>query len=140
MPTLFFLRNRISRGEYWIAMLLLLVVEAVFLYSVLSLMFGTRWIDVLFNKGTFNGNIFLLLFNPVVLVVMVVVFYLTIAPIFLLLAKRLHDFNKSGSWGILAFTHIYVFVIVVIVCGIVQGTEGQNEYGPAPEELPCFVC
>jgi uncharacterized membrane protein YhaH (DUF805 family) len=42
--------------------------------------------------------------------------------------KRLHDFNASGGWALLAFLP-YVGVLVPIVVGLIPGTPGENRFG-----------
>ena len=43
-------------------------------------------------------------------------------------AKRCHDFDKSGWWGLLAA----LIPIGFIVLGVMEGTDGHNGYGPKP--------
>jgi len=43
-------------------------------------------------------------------------------------AKRCHDFDKSGWWGLLAA----LIPIGFIVLGVMEGTDGDNGYGPKP--------
>ena len=45
--------------------------------------------------------------------------------------RRLHDFNRSGWWWILACIP-YVGWIIAVAIGLIKGTDGDNDYGPEP--------
>lgn len=45
-----------------------------------------------------------------------------------LIARRLHDFNKSGWFGLLLFVP-FVNLIFIIVLFFIKGTNGENNYG-----------
>ena len=44
--------------------------------------------------------------------------------------KRLHDHNKSGFWFFVYFIPIAGLIWQLIECGLMRGTEGDNDYGP----------
>lgn len=46
--------------------------------------------------------------------------------------KRLHDHNKSGWWFFAYFIPIIGFIWQVIECGLLRGSDGDNDYGPDP--------
>lgn len=48
------------------------------------------------------------------------------------LARRLHDINKSGWWFFIAFLPI-VGGIWLLVLLVTEGTRGDNQYGPDPK-------
>ncbi len=46
--------------------------------------------------------------------------------------RRLHDTDKSG-WLLLIALVPFVGAIILLVFMILEGTNGPNQYGPAPE-------
>ena len=47
--------------------------------------------------------------------------------------KRFHDRNKSGWWVLIALIPLVGALWIVIECGFLRGTVGDNRYGPDPE-------
>ena len=50
-------------------------------------------------------------------------------------AKRLHDTNRSGWCALIAFIPVIGSVYILIVCGFIKGTEGENKYGVPVNKL-----
>jgi uncharacterized membrane protein YhaH (DUF805 family) len=48
--------------------------------------------------------------------------------------RRLHDTNRSGFFLFLALIPFVGIVVVLILCAL-EGTPGDNKYGPDPKEL-----
>lgn len=48
--------------------------------------------------------------------------------------KRLHDTNISGSALLLVVIPLLGLLFLLIVCGFIKGTDGENKYGEQPEE------
>lgn len=46
--------------------------------------------------------------------------------------KRCHDRDKSGWWCLLLLIPVVGFIWWVIDLGILEGTDGENQYGPNP--------
>ena len=46
--------------------------------------------------------------------------------------KRFHDRNKSGWWVLITLIPFIGGLWYLIECGILKGTDGDNEYGPDP--------
>lgn len=46
--------------------------------------------------------------------------------------RRLHDINKSGLWLLIAFIP-FIGAIVLLVFFVIDGTQGNNDYGPSPK-------
>lgn len=46
--------------------------------------------------------------------------------------KRCHDRDKSGWWCILLFIPVVGFIWALIDLGILEGSSGDNQYGPSP--------
>lgn len=53
---------------------------------------------------------------------------LLLLPGLAVLARRLHDTDRSGWWWLLCFTVIGVFVVLYWLC--LEGTRGTNRFGP----------
>jgi uncharacterized membrane protein YhaH (DUF805 family) len=49
-----------------------------------------------------------------------------------MVVRRLHDVGRSGWWYLLVFTFVGIFVILVFLC--MPSQEGENKYGPQPED------
>ena len=49
-----------------------------------------------------------------------------------MMVRRLHDMNRSGWWLLLGIIFFYLAWIFFLVLGCVKGTDGDNDYGPAP--------
>jgi uncharacterized membrane protein YhaH (DUF805 family) len=134
------LRGRLSRRDFWIGALGLIIVTVV-LAAVLGWLFGALW-----------GNL--------------VTAVMTAYPLYALLAKRFQDQDQPGAlsaiavgfsllapvlgvlgWTgtpaapnifglILGFVAAIVAIWILVVCGFIRGTAGTNRYGPDPRGVP----
>lgn len=57
---------------------------------------------------------------------------LSIYPTVAVVVKRFHDRNKSGWWALLLLIPVIGPLWILIECGILKGTESDNDYGPDP--------
>jgi uncharacterized membrane protein YhaH (DUF805 family) len=57
-----------------------------------------------------------------------------LVPSLAVAARRLHDTNQSGFLLFIALVPFAGIVVVLILCAL-QGTMGDNRYGPDPREL-----
>lgn len=65
-------------------------------------------------------------------------YYLAVVvPYLAVIFRRLHDTERSGWWILIAFIPI-VGVLVLLVFLILQGTRGENRYGPDPKDTPTW--
>ena len=55
-----------------------------------------------------------------------------IIPYLAVIFRRLHDTDRSGWWFLIAFIPI-VGVIILLVFLILDGTKGENRFGPDPK-------
>ena len=46
--------------------------------------------------------------------------------------KRWHDRDKSGWWALLNLIPVIGLIWIIIECGILPGTEGDNRFGREP--------
>ena len=109
---LFSFEGRISRQPYWLfvlAIVLLMFVPALGIYGV-----GTEAAD-----------------NYVTIMSFVVLW-----PSLAVQSKRWHDRNKSGFWILINFLPIIGGIWAIIENGFLPGTEGSNNFGNSPIELP----
>ena len=70
----------------------------------------------------------------------IIVFFVipTLSSLFVGLAvtvKRLHDINRSGVHALIALVPIIGLVYLLIVCGFLKGTDGENAYGPPVDKI-----
>ena len=61
-----------------------------------------------------------------------ILFYLQFYPWFVVNVKRFHDRNKSGWWVLITLIPILGDLWLVVECGCLRGTIGDNRYGPDP--------
>ena len=49
-----------------------------------------------------------------------------------LYAKRWHDRDKSGWWTLILLVPVIGAIWMLVECGFLRGTDGDNQYGPDP--------
>lgn len=111
---LFSIDGRINRHAWW-------------LYVVGAAVFHAFLVAIV--QRTHNGNyseftpMFVLLFLP-----------LAFAD-FAVCAKRFQDLG-STRWNVLiGLIPIFGWIYIIISCGLLKGTDGENEYGPPPGKI-----
>ena len=104
--------GRSRRMEYW--MFFLGVMGATVVTSILD--------GVLGMSGMIGG-----VYGPLTLLVVLG----TIVPSIACLVRRLHDQDKSGWFALLGL--IPLVNIVLLVFMFLEGTKGDNQYGPDPK-------
>jgi len=118
---LFRVEGRANRAQYWgygvLVPLLFMLIVGVMVAILLPLLDETTLSEtILTTVAIVTGIIGFTIF--------VLVIWISIA----VGVKRFHDMNQSGWLYALAFIP-YLGTIVVIVIGIIQGTDGENQYG-----------
>ena len=61
-----------------------------------------------------------------------------LSSLFVLLAvtvKRFHDTNRSGVHVLIVLLPAIGLVYLLMVCGFLKGTEGENDYGPPVDKI-----
>ena len=101
-------QGRISRGEFWLGVLLS--------YVILVLLS----VGIIFAAGVEVGRFFGL-----------VVWILLLLPLH---AKRYHDLGRSGWWALISFIPLGVFW-TLIQCGFSPSAPEPNVFGPVPNGL-----
>ena len=105
----FSFKGRINRAQYWIYVLVAAVIHVIL--------------------GAMGSA------SEAMLVVALVLFLLIVYADLAVSAKRLHDTNRSGGYLFIGLIPILGPLILLYMCGIVQGDEGENDYGPPPAAI-----
>jgi uncharacterized membrane protein YhaH (DUF805 family) len=109
-------KGRSSRSEYWWAILFTNIVNIVLNVLLPNL-----------EPGDSTGLFLLALLKLGILLFMLV-------AILSLVARRLHDVNKSGWWYLLIFT--IIGFIPILYWFVQKGDEADNRFGPDPLAEP----
>ena len=104
--------GRARRKEYWFFALFNFIFTLVL--SVIDGMFGT--FDSESGLGVLGGIYILAVFLPAIGVTI----------------RRLHDTDRSGWWILISLIPI-IGAIWLLVLLVLDGTAGQNQYGPDPK-------
>lgn len=107
-------RGRSTRSEFWLFYLLLFAVTGIFVTT-----------GVVVDRTTGVSG------STIAFGVMNVVYLATMVPWFALVARRLHDVDKSGLWILAAL--IPGGVLVLLMFWTRDGTPGDNRFGPDPK-------
>ena len=73
--------------------------------------------------------------NPMTLLPGIITLVTFVLGVWIALAvqvKRWHDRDKSGWWVLIYFIPVIGWIWVLIQCGILKGTEGENRFGKNP--------
>lgn len=97
--------GRARRAEYWYWILFTFLLQ-----------FGAGFVLGVIGQGRIA--------SPVSLLISLVLFL----PGLAVLARRLHDTDRSGWWWFICLTGIGAFVVLYWLC--LEGTKGTNRYGP----------
>ena len=113
-------KSRIPRSEYWWGLLSIYVITFSLGYIVGFIVgyFGTM-LGFSFSSITIFLNVLLISWS-----------IFTIIAGLSLVARRLHDVNRSGWWYLIVFTIIGIFVVLYWLCK--KGDEEENQFGPDP--------
>lgn len=104
--------GRARRKEYWMFMLFNLIV----------------CLTLFFLMALFEGSIFAYIF----LFIYCIYVLALIVPSMALIARRMHDTNRSGWAYFMNFIPVVgPFIVLHYVC--TEGTSGDNRYGPDPK-------
>lgn len=104
--------GRINRSDFWIKGIL-----AVFALSIVAVIA----IVVLSLVAAALAIVVYVLFIP-----------LSIWIYYAVVAKRFHDRGKSGWWGLVNLIPLIGPLWIIVECGFMEGTDGDNTYGPKP--------
>jgi uncharacterized membrane protein YhaH (DUF805 family) len=105
--------------EYWYFVLFNILVSIV-LGVIDALLFGT--LDSYVGVGLLSG-----IYGLAILI-----------PSLAVSVRRLHDIDRSGWWILIALVPL-IGTIVLLVFALLEGTPGNNRYGPNPKEATARV-
>ena len=54
---------------------------------------------------------------------------------FAVCAKRFQDLGYTGWSTLIGLIPIFGWICIIIYCGLLKGTDGENEYGPPPGKI-----
>ena len=118
-PMLFTAGGRIRRRDYWLYSVV--NVGAWFLFS--AVLYGTLAVLGLAKPADSHGGGELsYLYLPVF-----------VWASLCLTIKRLHDRDISAVWSVLGLVPVIGWIWAVVMCGCLDGTPGDNRYGPSPK-------
>lgn len=121
---LFSFQGRISRKPFWLTILALFVLGVVINLVAFGAIAATGAAD---PEGGGGGALAAIL-GIVLLAVGLVSLWIGLA----VQAKRWHDQDKSAWWILVNLVPGVGGLIVLIMCGFLEGTPGSNRFGPEP--------
>lgn len=107
--------GRARRREYWLFTLAMAIVSVIL--EVLSAVAGLTQSAILIGLVTFIALVICIAF---------------LIPSIAVTVRRLHDINKSGLWILIGLVP-FVGALVLLVFTVLDGTVGENQYGPDPK-------
>ncbi len=112
--------GRSRRKEYWMFILLqiLIIIPVIVMLGVLGALDG--------GGDEFSGP------SLIFLIVIGLFFLAMFIPSLAVQVRRFHDQDKSGWFVLLGFIP-YVGSLIVFVFMCLDGTKGENQYGPDPK-------
>jgi uncharacterized membrane protein YhaH (DUF805 family) len=119
--------GRASRSQFWWWYLFIVIVGAVL--NIIDSLIG--W-GIGKSEITFNDQVFQ---NPGVGVLALIFWLAILIPTLAVMARRLHDTDRSAwwiLWGYLLAIVCCIGFIILLVFWIQRGTPGDNKYGADP--------
>jgi uncharacterized membrane protein YhaH (DUF805 family) len=113
---LFSFQGRISRKQFWLGTLFM-IVQSLVLFGLLLMTF-----DVETNAPSAAG-----------LIVILIAFVLNTWESCALYIKRFHDRNKSGWWMLIGLVPFIGGLWLLVECGFLSGNDGDNNFGKSPK-------
>lgn len=114
------MEGRIGRGKFWLG--LLGIILGYIVLSVILGFLGMMSVDpetgMPMGAGYWIG--------------VVIMLAVMIWPSICIYAKRFHDRDKSGWWMLIGLVPIVGGIWLLVECGLLQGTDGPNRFGPDP--------
>lgn len=115
-------QGRARRKEYWMFMLVHIIIWLV-LYLIIAIFSPSE--EALLNGASLG-------FIPMLMSGLLLIYILaTLVPTLAVTARRLHDTDRSGWWQLLNL--IPLLSLIVLVFTILEGTRGDNRFGPDPK-------
>lgn len=118
--------GRATRSEYWWWTLFTAMVYFAFYFLILFI--GFIFPPTVNLDGTVSGGIGAVL-SLVLLVLWLVAMLAMLVPSLAVLARRLHDTNRSALFILLGFVPFVGGLIIIILC-VIESDPAPNQYGP----------
>ena len=131
---LFSLEGRIPRMHYWLGRIGLIIFYQVIIAS-------SQAIRRLSESGDsfHSAPLPVLLAALLALVIMLLGLCAGFWVSFAIVVKRWHDRGKSWAWALLGFVPIIGWIWQGVECGFLEGTLGQNRFGPSPKGITAVL-
>jgi uncharacterized membrane protein YhaH (DUF805 family) len=113
-------KSRIARSEYWWGLLGVYIITIVFGFA---LGFAVSFAGIM--MGASEGSI-----NTTIDLILLPWYLFSFVAGISLVARRLHDINRSGWWYLIVLTIIGIFVVLYWLCK--KGDEEENRFGSNP--------
>ena len=124
---LFSFDGRVSRLQYWLVQIGVIVAFKVALFLVGGLDAG------LGSLGQLRIPVMSVVAIGLFVVLLCAVFsFLMVWVCFASVVKRWHDREKSWVWVLLPLVLVVGWLWQLVECGFLPGTKGANDYGPQP--------
>ena len=107
--------GRARRKEYWMFFLI---------NFIIAIILAIVDVTVLGSSG--DGS------NPSIGMLSFIYSLAVLVPSVAVAVRRLHDIGRTGWWLLIAFIPV-VGGIVLLIFAVLDGTPGDNEYGPNPK-------
>ena len=112
MDLFFSLNGRIGRGSWWLGVIILFIAQLI-VYGVL-IVAGVVTFGATYGMADF------------------IVALLFLWPSICVNGKRFHDRDKSAWWMLVVLIPLIGALWILIECGFLVGTRGENRFGPDP--------
>lgn len=138
--SLFSSSGRISRTTYFFVVAISSVLALMFCWFVffsVAISFFSLIFELIFLNtpketqvtNLVNSSMFSMLF---IVLTSIVIIFICLWILIIATIKRLHDIDKSGWWSMLLLIPIIGWLWLLVECGCLKGSTGQNQYGPDP--------
>lgn len=87
-------------------------------------------IEVINRIGQNTDNLFTALVILLLMIVCLLLFFLSLAQVFFVTHRRLHDLNSSGWWQLVTFVPLGQILMIGFI--FFKGTPETNQYGAPP--------
>lgn len=105
--------------------------EYIFRFLIMWFFAGVALLFAEFYEKIDDNNRLILLFSVLVLFILASIFFLSLAQIFFVTHRRLHDLNASGWWQLITFIPFGQILMIGFI--FFKGTPGPNKYGDPPK-------
>lgn len=124
LQILFSFNGRIRRLQWWMGSLIIIGIVLALVVVVTTL------VSVIYGDYRSAPPVIAMIFGTVFLACYLAIIWIQLA----LGVKRLHDREMSGWWLLLSFVP-FGGLILFVMLGFIDGTQGPNRFGPSPKGI-----